>query len=56
MNVPRPLILRALRPFIEAVKALPDYTPDSAPITLTVGDCRTAAVLAATLDTPEPRT
>lgn len=48
--VSRPLILRALRPFVEAVKALPEYTPDAAPITVTVGDCRTAAVLYATLD------
>lgn len=53
--VPRPLVLRALRPFVEAVKALPDYTPDAAPITLTVGDCRTLAALHDTLeDTPAP--
>lgn len=54
-TVPRLLILRALRPFIEAVRALPDYTPEDATITVTVGDCRALSILADLLtDIPQP--
>jgi hypothetical protein len=60
-HVPRPLILRALQPFIEAIEKAANPVADSdlydeqpRTITVTLGDCRTLETLVRTIAEDAP--